>query len=476
MKKLNTTMAMLALALHCSVGIAGSATAQNAAPSVESVSEDAAEIYASNREQLLASSGCKELDGFVFSTAFVKRADRVVDERNYKRAMVAACGKYIGYLIEMDEASDLVPSGFHDRLREQARLVLVEQEVDLPDLQHVGKGFSDDDSLVFAVVAVEIEALKAQSVTWESFMAKFRALVLAGAAEADPTLFLEVCKPNETDLIWEKAVDWMCRRHGEGLRTSLRSTPLNGLSGGWLEGGLRLNGEALQGLDGPQLLKLLSIRPRDGDIIQALIHRQEAFGFDQNAGRYLMLLPGEDALEMRDDQFESTLEDELNKIQRAPVENEGADAFMLGDRARIVIAARGSFQLVDRVIEAGKPAHDEGIKLFSSNTPDVEGAMRAFFASLEEGVTADTSSYLSAALISSGHHASGFCFARQAWEIQPSHRYAGVNVLRCLMQMGRAEEAVQFLPRFMKGAPALDEWGKASLNECQAWIEEKRGA
>ncbi len=44
------------------------------------------------------------------------------------------------------------------------------------------------------------------------------------------------------------------------------------------------------------------------------------------------------------------------------------------------------------------------------------------------------------------------------------------------MQMGRAEEAVQFLPRFMKGAPALDEWGKARLNECQAWIEEKRGA
>ena len=474
-KPVKTTMTMLALALQCLAWTAGSASAQEGAPSAELVSEDAAEIYASNRGQLLASSGCKELEGFVFSTAFVKRANRGGDEREYSRAMVVACGKYVGYLIEMDEASDLVPSGFHDRLREQARLVLVEQEVDLTGLQHVGKGFSDDDSLVFAVVAVESAVLKAQTVTWESFMAKFQALVLAGAAEADPTLFLEVCRPGETSLVWDKAVDWMCRRNGEGLRTTLRSTKLNGLGEGWLQGGYRIGEDALQGVDGPQLLKLLAARPGDVDVIQALIDRQQALGFVRNADRFSALLPGADRLELRDDDFERALAKELAMIQRAPLEQEAAEAFQLGERAKLVIAARGSFQLVDREVGEGRSAQEKGTKLFFSSPPDVEGAMQAFFASLEKGVSADTSSYLSAALISSGHHATAFCFARQAWEVQPYHLYAGVNALRSLRALNRPKETKVFMEQFLAERPNLDQWGNAQLEDLQLWLKTQEG-
>jgi hypothetical protein len=89
-------------------------------------------------------------------------------------------------------------------------------------------------------------------------------------------------------------------------------------------------------------------------------------------------------------------------------------------------------------------------------------------------VTADNASFLSAALFFSERYASGFCFARQAWEIQPSHKYAGVNVLRCLKGMDRVEEASLFLSRFQEKLPSLDAWGQSQVSECQSWIKEQK--
>ena len=117
----------------------------------------------------------------------------------------------------------------------------------------------------------------------------------------------------------------------------------------------------------------------------------------------------------------------------------------------------------------------EGVRLFASAPPDLHGAMRSFFASLEEGISADSASYLSAALNELGYHATAFCFARQAWEMQPQHLYAGVNALRALRAMDRVHESEVFLERLLMRRPPLNQWGMDRLEEVQGWLRGQGG-
>lgn len=61
-------------------------------------------------------------------------------------------------------------------------------------------------------------------------------------------------------------------------------------------------------------------------------------------------------------------------------------------------------------------------------------------------------------------------FARTAYSIRPSHRYAGVNLLRAAQRLGLATEVRDLLPQ-LEANTDLDDWGTRRLEETRTWLK-----
>ena len=396
--------------------------------------------------------GIQAKDGWTFSVASVRPINQGSDalELAFDKARFDAMVRLARTCFDPVQIVGALKAAPAGRLTEQAVFV-ARDRISLAGVQAIESGVTAKGE-ARVVIAIPTRTLEAQRLSSADVL---EALASRASSDVLPLslamLWCELASPEQVAIAREELAESFGREIGNGLAQTIRGEKLDCLSAGWKSLPKPLSEGALGKITLDVALAALARRPHDPTIAEFVAARLMEDGWPACAAAF-------------------SEAPELVRWQSMSAESTDPPIALTSPICRLLIETSGKFPLSGAAPGEGRSPSvpSQAIALF--NRGKVVEAGNLLVEASPDCPDADWLSYLSACLYQSGMDAEAALMAEVAFDLQPDHPFAGINLLRPLCRMGRLDRARELLLA-VESRSALTAWGKRELEVIRLTID-----